>query len=169
MKPTASFSALAGSGRLKTATRTSLPARSLRHVLPLRFFHRSTLGHRPTTVRNPPPPPRSPLLFSSYSRLRLTARFNRSSNLLLETSNLLPSNPFFPTNSCVIPARNRMLFDFDRIRLRMIVVGMSFYSYPNVDPQYDSRCSYPVTRVNVTNRMVSFQRGKIGFKGAVSG
>lgn len=169
MKPTASFSALAGSGRLKTATRTSLPARSLRHVLPLRFFHRSTLGHRPTTVRNPPPPPRSPLLFSSYSRLRLTARFNRSSNLLLETSNLLPSNPFFPTNSCVIPARNRMLFDFDRIRLRTIVVEMSFYSYPNVDPQYDSRCSYPVTRVNVTNRMVSFQRGKIGFKGAVSG
>lgn len=123
MKPTASFSALAGSGRLKTATRTSLPVRSLRHVLPLRFFHRSTLGHRPTTVRNPPPP-RSPLLFSSYSRLRLTARFNRSPNLLLETSNLLPSNPFQPflsnarTNSCVIPARNRTLFDFDRIRLR---------------------------------------------------
>lgn len=36
-------------------------------------------------------------------------------------------------------------------------------------PQYDSRCFYPAFRINVTNRMVSFQRGKIGFKGAVSG
>lgn len=84
MKPTASFSALAGSGRLKTATRTSLPARSLRHVLPLRFFHRSTLGHRPTTVRNPrsPPPPPPPFFVLFSSPL-----------VQSPSSNLLPSPP----------------------------------------------------------------------------